>query len=174
MRNLFVAALGLAAPFFLWNYPASADECEIKVTPELLNPESRSQNTDLGKAIVCVALPITENASTGKPSPDDAAAAKAIVILANKIIGNGSPVASKTPKLLTPAPAKTASMASTTSTASGGASRQKRVASDQTLSLATMIKCRALALAGDKPASCASADWSKNEVIVAGIIIGNG
>lgn len=175
MRKLYFAAMGATA-FFLGHYgSASAEDCSTSLTAELLNPDSVSRSADLGQGIACLAQPISvEKSGVNAPTADDIAAAKKILILAVKIIGNGSPVADgKGLKVITPG-APTAAAISTLASGSGGASRQKKARSDQTVPLATMIKCRTSALLGEKPPACQSTHWNKNEVIMASKLIGNG
>ncbi|QFY63310.1 hypothetical protein FZ934_23795 (plasmid) [Rhizobium grahamii] len=175
MRRLYLAAMAASA-FFLGYYgSASAEDCSASLTAELLNPASASRNSELGQGIACLAQPISvERSGVNAPTPDDIAAAKKIIILAGKIIGNGSPAAAgKGPKVITPG-APTVASVSGSSSGSGGASRQKSARSDQTMPLAAMIKCRTSALLGEKPPACQSTHWNKNEVIMASKLIGNG
>ncbi|KRB55237.1 hypothetical protein ASE04_05895 [Rhizobium sp. Root708] len=175
MRKLYLAAMGASA-FFLGYYgSASAEDCSASLTAELLNPDSASRDSELGQGIACLAQPISvEKAGVNQPTADDMAAARKIIVLAGKIIGNGSPVVSgKGLKVITPG-APTVASVSGSSSGSGGASRQKSADLDQTMPLAMMIKCRTSALLGEKPPACQSTHWNKNEVIMASKLIGNG
>ena len=175
MRKVLVAALCLVAPFFVSHQRASATECKAEVTPDLLDPKIESKNRDLAKGIVCFALPINIEVSV-TPTPDDIKAARNIVILAGKIIGNGSPIASAGAKIISPGAPKAAAISAWPSGGSGGASLQKKkLTAEQIHSIASALECRSLALIGDPPPRCGSIGWDKAAVIeMAGKIIGNG
>ncbi|KQV82062.1 hypothetical protein [Rhizobium sp. Root1220] len=177
MRNLLIVALSIGAPFFVASNIAIAAECEINVTKEILDPNVVSPNGDLAQGIVCLAIPVTIEASDqGRPTADDATAARNIVVLANKIIGNGSPADPTNPKILSSTAPVLAALSTWPSGGTGGASLQKKqLTPGQLHSIASMLKCRALALIGDPPPKCGTANWNKGVVIeMAGKIIGNG
>jgi len=175
MRN-HLAALSAMALFLVCNGHASAEDCLSDVTPELLNPDNPSPSQDLGRGIGCLAQLISVDVSgIAEPTAEDIAAARKVIILANKIIGNGSPMAApKGMKVIAPTVAKAASVATPFAMGSGGASRQKKAGSGSDLPLATTISCRALNLVGDETPACRSVYRDKKEVIVASKLIGNG
>ncbi|MBX5086230.1 hypothetical protein HJB56_26240 [Rhizobium lentis] len=84
---------------------SAAEAAKCDVTATLLDPNEPSADADLARGIVCLAQPISVkegSAATAKPTATDTKAAKQIIVLAAKIIGNGSPMIAARPKGGTP------------------------------------------------------------------------
>lgn len=158
-------------------HPSAGQTANCSVTDALLDKGTISTTQALKDGILCLANQISQtNDQPGvKPKPVDEQAAKKIIILASKIIGNGSPVAAAT--------ATSPLVAGTAVTQPKAIATQVSVTLNR--DLAKQIICRANALMGQGPSvgqsvtidgvKCGPETWSKPDVIeLAYKIIGNG
>ncbi|MBB4171598.1 hypothetical protein [Rhizobium sp. BK538] len=154
--------------------PSAAQTSGCSVPEALLDPGTISNNQALKDGIICLLKQVSQvggQPESGTVEPEDEAAANKVIILANKIIGNGSPAAST----------QTLLGAVIVAPRTPATSDPSKVV-DVNRELSEKIICQANALLGPRSKAtvvmgvkCANDPWSKDGVIeLANKIIGNG